>query len=87
MSEKISTIDILDVVNTILEPPLTSEQTEIDLISFGVDSIMFIQIIVALEKKYNIEISDEYLLITEMNTISKMVNVVMDTLAKKDKEL
>ena len=47
-----------------------------DLVELGVDSITFIRIVVELEELFEIEIPDEKLLITEMGTIHKIVEVV-----------
>ena len=44
------------------------------------DSIVFIRVIVAFEEAFDIEIPDEYLLITEMNTLSKMTDVISTVL-------
>lgn len=55
-------------------------QLDEDLIELGVDSITFIRIIVELEELFEIEIPDEKLLITEMSTIRKMVEVVAATI-------
>lgn len=75
---------IIDIVNANLEGPgLTPESSEQDLTSFGLDSIIFINIIVALEEAFNIEIPDEKLLITEMNTISKMEDVISAVLKRR----
>lgn len=64
INEKISTCEI------------SLNQTEDDLCLLGMDSIAFIHIIVALEEQMDIEIPDEYLIINEMNTIQKILNVV-----------
>ena len=40
-------------------------------------SITFIRIVVELEETFNIEIPDEFLLIPEMNTVEKMMNIVL----------
>lgn len=42
----------------------------------GMDSITFIQIIVGLEEAFDCEIPDSKLLITEMNTAQKMIEVL-----------
>ena len=75
------TKDILNKVLRILNAnmkniEITSEQKEDDLSTIGLDSITFIHIIVALEEEFYIEIPDEYLMLTKMNTISKMTEVV-----------
>lgn len=64
INEKISTCEI------------SLNQTEDDLCLLGMDSIAFIHIIVALEERMDIEIPDEYLIVNEMNTIQKILNVV-----------
>jgi len=70
------------IVNDIIEATeIMLDQLEIDLSTIGMDSIAFIRIVVALEETFNIEIPDEFLLITEMNTISKMINVISLTIA------
>lgn len=50
------------------------------------DSITFICIVVALEEIFNIEIPDEFLLITEMNTVEKMSNVIISAMANNDEK-
>ena len=72
---------VLKVLNANLEnTEITFEQTEDDLSALGMDSIAFIRVVVALEEAFDIEIPDEYLLITEMNTLSKMTDVISTVL-------
>ena len=72
---------VLKVLNANLEnTEITFEQTEDDLSALGMDSIVFIRVIVAFEEAFDIEIPDEYLLITEMNTLSKMTDVISTVL-------
>ena len=61
---------------------LTSEQMEEDLPALGMDSILFIRVVVALEEAFSIEIPDEYLLMTELNTASKIVDVISAQIGK-----
>ena len=84
--EDISNVGILKIINTVLQQPITLEQTEEDLSSLGLDSITFIRVIVALEEAFDIEIPDEKLLITEMNTGSKMVSVIAAVMDEKYKD-
>ena len=77
------TIRILDVVNKCINSKEDEDMIEIDntqldddLVELGVDSITFIRIVVELEELFEIEIPDEKLLITEMGTILKIVEVV-----------
>ena len=72
---------VLKVLNANLEnTEITFEQTEDDLSALGMDSIVFNRVVVALEEAFDIEIPDEYLLITEMNTLSKMTDVISTVL-------
>ena len=66
---------------------LSAKQIEEDLSILGMDSIAFIHIVVALEEEFDIEIPDEYLLLTEMNTISKIAEVISAALDNQNKEI
>ncbi|MVP00973.1 acyl carrier protein [Paenibacillus lutrae] len=43
------------------------------LVDNGFDSIMFIRLMVLIEKKYGIEIQDEFLIMENMSTIDEVV--------------
>ena len=79
---------VLQIINCNMEnTELSAEQIEEDLSILGMDSIAFIHIVVALEEEFDIEIPDEYLLLTEMNTISKIAEVISATLDNQNKEI
>ena len=72
---------ILSIINENIEnTEITTEQADEDLSLLGMDSIIFIRIVVALEEAFEIEVPDEYLLITEMGTANKILNVVLAAL-------
>ena len=48
--------------------------------TIGIDSISFIQIVVALEDNFEIEIPDEKLMLEEMGTFNKITMVVASAL-------
>ena len=74
---------ILFVVNEyIVDQKILLEQRELDLSTVGMDSLLFIHIIVALEEEFEIEIPDEYLVLDKMNTIAKIANIIDDILSK-----
>ena len=50
---------------------------ETNLAELGINSIAFIQTIVEMEDRFQIEIPDEYLLISERDTVYKMASIVM----------
>lgn len=47
-----------------------------DLRKVGLDSISFIKVIVAIEEKFNCEIPYSKLLLTEMNTVNKIIDTI-----------
>lgn len=71
------TIDkILDILNAnVVNTEFTKEQLDENLAELGMDSIAFIRVIVSLEE-FECEVPDSKLIITEMNTINKMVEVL-----------
>lgn len=80
MDNRELTEQIIEIINTVFTARdisnlnisnVDSEQSNIDI-----DSITFISVVIALEEAFKIVIPDEKLLITEMNTISKMKDVV-----------
>jgi len=77
---------ILLIINENIEDTeITAEQSDEDLSELGMDSITFIRVVVALEEVYDIEIPEEYLLITEMDTVNKMLGVVSDAVNNADR--
>lgn len=76
---------ILEIINSNIEQAnIAIEQDDEDLSLLGMDSITFIKIIVAMEETFEIEVPDEKLLITEMGTLNKMIDVVSTALEKKN---
>lgn len=67
---------ILAVINEVKNLEVNNEQIESNLQEIGMDSITFIQIIVGLEEAFDCEIPDSKLLITEMDTVQKMIDVL-----------
>ena len=69
--------DIINIINSTLDKcEITHNDINEDLLSLGVNSIMFISIVIALEEKYSIEIPDEYLLTTKIGTVNKIFDIV-----------
>ena len=72
---------ILEIINIAIEDvEISVEHSNDDLSQLGMDSITFIRIVVAMEETFGIEVPDEYLLMTEMNTVDKFTNVITKTL-------
>ena len=74
--KEVSTALVLDVINRSENMEVSQEQLEDSLPELGMDSIMFIQIVVALEEEFECEFPDEKLVVTEMNTVQKIVDVL-----------
>ncbi len=63
------------------------DQLDADLSELGMDSIAFACIIVALEETFSIEIPDEYLLIAKLNTVKKMIDVILSIIENHECEM
>ena len=74
--KSVTTEEVIAIINVSENLKINKEQLEENLSDLGMDSITFIQIIVALEEKFECEIPDEKLLITEMDTVQKMIDVL-----------
>lgn len=74
--------EILYMINQILQiNGIEITDYNEDISTLGISSIDFIQIVVSIEEKYSIEIPDEYLNIFNMNSISKIYDIVSQILS------
>ena len=78
---------ILEIVNSVQDFEVNVDQCDDDLLELGLDSIKFIQIIVSLEETFECEISDEKLLLAEMNSVNKMLEVLKLAVSESDKSV
>ncbi len=78
---------ILEIVNSVQDMEVTVDQCDNDLLELGVDSIKFIQIVVSLEEAFECEIPDEKLLLTEMNSVNKMLEVLQLAVSESNKSV
>lgn len=78
---------ILEIVNSVQDMEVTVDQCDDNLLELGLDSIKFIQIIVSLEEAFECEIPDEKLLLTEMNSVNKMLEVLQIAVSESDKSV
>lgn len=75
--------DTLGIINENIESAnITHDQLDVDLSQHGMDSIKFISIVIALETTFEIEYPDDFLLITQSNTINKLASIVAEALEK-----
>lgn len=76
--QNITLSDVLSIVNNNLEEiVVTPDQIDEDLAQLGVDSISFIRIVVWLEETFQCEIPETMLLLSEINTVRKMYEVML----------
>ena len=85
--KEITKEEILEIVNSVQDMEVTVDQCDDDLLEMGLDSIKFIQIIVSLEEAFECEIPDEKLLLTEMNSVNKMFEVLRIAGSESDKSV
>ena len=83
--KEVSRTMVLEKINRSENMEVSQEQLEDSLPELGMDSITFIQIVVALEEEFECEIPDEKLLITEMDTVQKMLKVLQSIYANQGK--
>lgn len=76
--KKVSVEEVLDFINKFDMFGLDIEQMDVSLQDYGMDSIVFIQIILGLEDHFDCEIPDSKLLISEMDTLRKIVNILQE---------
>ncbi|PWL98725.1 MAG: hypothetical protein DBY04_03500 [Clostridiales bacterium] len=67
---------IIEVVNKTENVKIDLNQIDENLVDKGMDSITFIQIIVGLEEMFDCEIPDSKLLISEMDSVKKIFDVL-----------
>jgi acyl carrier protein len=70
--------DIIEKIShTISGFNIDVDNTETDFITENnIDSITFIEIIISIEEEFSILIPEDYLLMENLNTISKMANII-----------
>ena len=76
--KEVSIESILRVINSLDNIEVSTEQLDESLPDLGMDSISFIQIVVGLEEAFDCVIPDSKLLISEMDTVRKMLNVLQE---------
>ena len=76
--KEVSIESILRVMNSLDNIEVSTEKLDESLPDLGMDSISFIQIVVGLEETFDCEIPDSKLLISEMDTVRKMLNVLQE---------
>ena len=75
--KEITVEKVVEILNANIEnAEVTEDKLDEELSELGMDSMSFIRIIVALEEEFECEIPDSKLLLGEMNTVNKIVQVL-----------
>ena len=74
---KVNNEEILEIINMFDHDPITADRVNEKLQNFGIDSIMFIQIIVQLEEMLECEIPDSKLLLGKLDTPQEIINTII----------
>lgn len=77
MDKSIVLDKIVEIINLHLEKKITVEQVDEDLTKLGMDSIVFIRIVVSLEEEFDCEIPDDKLVMIKMGTVNEIMKVLM----------
>jgi acyl carrier protein len=79
---------VLSIINENIEgEAISAEYADENLVSLGMNSIAFIHIIVALEETFGIEYPDEFILMSQSNTLNTIVAVVSAELTKRVRDI
>lgn len=77
---KVRVEEIINIINSLGEIKVSVDQIDNELFDLGMDSILFIQMVVALEEFYDCEIPDSKLLISELGTIRKIYVILNESI-------
>ncbi len=76
MGESLKELVVQKINEVLIKSQIDITQGNENLQLRGMNSIEFVKIIFSLEEELKIEIPDEYFLITEMNTVDKICDVL-----------
>jgi acyl carrier protein len=74
--KKVELEKIIEIINNNCNFHITKDQVDESLTDLGMDSIAFIQVIVAVESVFECEIPDSKLMLMEMDTVKKIVDTL-----------
>lgn len=86
--KKIIEEKVTKIIESIIDDFVVQQDTKnCDLSLIGMDSLKFISIIVELEKEFEIEYPDEYLVMANMNTVHKIIEGVYSLLTNNSNDV
>lgn len=77
--KEITVTKVIEIINANIEnAELAEDNIDLDLFEIGMDSFTFIKIIVDIEEMFECEIPDSKLMMGEMNTTNKILQILKD---------
>ena len=76
--EEITSKKVLSVLKNINKLHVTQDDLSKNLSELGVDSMLFIEIVIALEEEFDCEIPDSKLILHEIKTIRDIIDILQD---------
>lgn len=73
MKNKIK-LEIIKIIENVAGINITENMLDIDFEMIGINSLMFVQIIVDIEEYYKIELDDSFLDITQYDTLKSLID-------------
>lgn len=65
------------IISSLLEENvLISDDYDRHISEYGIDSITFIWLVIKLEDEFNITVADEYLILSRMNTVNQICQIL-----------
>lgn len=75
--KEVTTSGVIDLINKCdLGITISEDNLNESLISLGMDSVGFINIVVAIEEEYDCEFPDSKLIMSEMDTVQKIISIL-----------
>lgn len=68
--------NLLNIIDSLGGVDIMDKQQDISLMEHGMDSLKFIQMIVTIEERLECEIPDSKLVLSEMETVEKIMTVL-----------
>ena len=81
MKNKIK-LEIIKIIENVAGMNITENMLDIDFEMIGINSLMFVQIIVDIEKYYKIELDDSFLDITQYDTLKSLIDSITAIILK-----
>ena len=82
MAKTLTVHELVDFINSldIIDNKISQDSINDELKTFHIDSMKFIELVIAIEKQFNIEFPDEYLNPRKVKCIKSLSEIINNTL-------